>query len=247
MGTYVMSDLHGCFTAFQEMLEKIGFNKNDRLIIAGDMIDRGPENLEMLKWMEKKPENVEILMGNHEYDFAYEYVPEILARTEPFGAGFSSKLRYIDPYYDPYGTIRELKKKGVVPGRLEYWAKLMRDFPYYKMLTVNEKRYIIVHASYISPEKYKKLYGTQKGLEHEYIWNRFAFMYDEGKGDTIVFGHTPTIANEGYFADGNIFKEEYNGNRFINIDCGYVHRDTFPNGKMAAIRLEDEAEFYVGE
>ena len=28
---------------------------------------------------------------------------------------------------------------------------------------------------------------------------------------------------------------------------GYVHRETFPNGKMAAIRLEDEAEFYVSE
>ena len=129
MGTYVMSDIHGCFTAFQKMLEKIGFSKSDRLIIAGDIIDRGPENLEMLKWMEKKPENVEILMGNHEYDFAFEYVPEILERTDPFGDDSFSKLRYIDPYYDPYGTIRELKKKGVVPGRLEYWAKLMRDFP----------------------------------------------------------------------------------------------------------------------
>ena len=72
-------------------------------------------------------------------------------------------------------------------------------------------------------------------------------MHDEGKGDTIVFGHTPTVLDEGYFADGNFYKEDNKGNRFINIDYGYVHRETFPNGKMAAIRLEDEAEFYVSE
>lgn len=247
MGTNVMSDIHGCFTAFQEMLKKINFNYNDRLIIAGDMIDRGPENLEMLKWMEKKPENVEILMGNHEYDFAFEYVPEILERMYSFGDHNFSKLRNVDPYYDPYGTIRELKKRGVAPERLEYWANIMRDFPYYRILTVSERRYIIVHAAYISREKYKKLYGTLRGLESEYIWNRYAFMYDEGKGDTLVFGHTPTIASEGYFADGNIFKADHNGNRFINIDCGYVHRNRYPNAKLAAIRLEDEAEFYVSE
>ena len=247
MSTYVMSDLHGCFSAFCKMLDHIGFDKMDRLIIAGDIIDRGPENYEMLKWMEKKPENVEILMGNHEYDFAFEYVPEILSRTDPFGAGYSSELRYVDPYFDPYGTIRELKKRGVSPGRLEHWAESMRDFSYYKILNVNDKRVIIVHAAYISPEKYKKLYGSLNGIEREYTWNRYAFMYDEGKGDTIVFGHKPTISYEGYFADGNIFRQDFNGNTFINIDCGYVHRDRHPNGKLAALRLEDEIEFYICE
>ena len=48
MSTYVISDIHGCFSAFQRMLEKINFSDNDKLIIAGDIIDRGPENYEML-------------------------------------------------------------------------------------------------------------------------------------------------------------------------------------------------------
>ena len=56
----------------------------------------------------------------------------------------------------------------------------------------------------------------------EYMWNRYAFMYDEGKGDTLVFGHTPTVASEGYFADGNIFKEDFNGNRFINKEVNKI-------------------------
>lgn len=70
MSTYVISDIHGCYTEFMQMLEKIKFDpKKDELIIAGDIIDRGPENLQMLRYMESKPESVMFLMGNHDYDF----------------------------------------------------------------------------------------------------------------------------------------------------------------------------------
>lgn len=41
MGTYVMSDIHGCYDRFLHMLDKIGFSATDRLILAGDCIDRG--------------------------------------------------------------------------------------------------------------------------------------------------------------------------------------------------------------
>ena len=245
MSTYVMSDIHGCYSAFQAMLGKIDFSKDDRLIIAGDMIDRGPENLEMLKWFSEKPENIEVLMGNHEYEFAFENVPEILKNFEPGYSDNTFKNIKIDPYYDPYCTIRDLKKKGVNPQQLYDWALALRELPYYKILTINGKRFIIVHAAYISPDKYKKLYGSLIGIECDYIWNRCAFMYDEGEGDTLVFGHTPTIASEGYFADGNVFRADFNGNAFINIDCGYVHKKKYPNAKLAAIRLEDEEVFYV--
>lgn len=37
MSTYVMADLHGRFTELQEMLKKIDFGLEDKLIIAGDL------------------------------------------------------------------------------------------------------------------------------------------------------------------------------------------------------------------
>ena len=69
MSTYVMSDLHGCYDDFQAMLEKIGFSENDQLIIAGDLIERGPQNYEMLRWIEECPQNILLLRGNHEEEF----------------------------------------------------------------------------------------------------------------------------------------------------------------------------------
>ncbi len=52
MSVYVMSDIHGYFDVLQTMLKKIDFSDEDELIIAGDYIDRGPQSLEMLRWME---------------------------------------------------------------------------------------------------------------------------------------------------------------------------------------------------
>ena len=37
---YVISDIHGCYDEFQQMLKKINFNpEKDELIIDGDIID----------------------------------------------------------------------------------------------------------------------------------------------------------------------------------------------------------------
>ena len=49
MSTYIMTDIHGHYDAMRKMFEKIGFSHHDRLICAGDYIDRGPKSYEMPK------------------------------------------------------------------------------------------------------------------------------------------------------------------------------------------------------
>lgn len=246
MSTYVISDIHGCFSAFQRMLEKINFSDNDKLIIAGDIIDRGPENYEMLKWFENKPENVEILMGNHEYDFAFEDVPYLLRQVKDPDDEDWADYYNPDEEHDLYETIIKLIGYNEVSlDQLTKWAELIKELPYYRILEINEKKYIIVHAAYVSDERYKMIYGSLSGIEEFYIWNRDAFLYDDGPGDTIIFGHTPTISGGGYGSDGKVYIEEYKGNRFIDIDCGYVYHERHPQANMAVIRLEDEKIFYL--
>ena len=38
MSTYAISDIHGCFDEFRQMLDIIGFSETDRLILGGDSI-----------------------------------------------------------------------------------------------------------------------------------------------------------------------------------------------------------------
>ena len=66
---YVVSDIHGCYEEFMELLEKISFSENDELFVLGDVLDRGPEPIKtMQEIMGRK--NVTFLLGNHEYMFA---------------------------------------------------------------------------------------------------------------------------------------------------------------------------------
>ncbi|MEX2488879.1 MAG: symmetrical bis(5'-nucleosyl)-tetraphosphatase [Pseudomonadales bacterium] len=69
MSTYVFGDLQGCFDQFQQLLEKIHFDpSNDRLWFVGDLINRGPDNLEILEFVMALNDPV-IVLGNHELHF----------------------------------------------------------------------------------------------------------------------------------------------------------------------------------
>ena len=63
---YVMSDLHGCYDKYKQMLEKIKFNSEDTLYVLGDIVDRGDDGINILLDMMKRT-NVVPLLGNHEY------------------------------------------------------------------------------------------------------------------------------------------------------------------------------------
>ena len=63
---YVTSDLHGSFKEFKELLKLINFNDDDYMYILGDVIDRGDEPIELIRYIMNSP-NIELLMGNHEY------------------------------------------------------------------------------------------------------------------------------------------------------------------------------------
>ena len=71
-----IGDIHGNFTKFMSMYNKIGVTDRDIVIFLGDYIDRGTENKAMLEWImeESKKENIIALRGNHEQmllNFAY--------------------------------------------------------------------------------------------------------------------------------------------------------------------------------
>ncbi len=60
-----VTDVHGCFSLLESMLKKAGFDERvDRLLIGGDLVDRGPESARVLDWLER--DYVTAVRGNHE-------------------------------------------------------------------------------------------------------------------------------------------------------------------------------------
>lgn len=63
---FAVGDIHGHFTRLQAALDAAGFDPQvDRLFSVGDLVDRGPESLDVDDWVLRKPW-FHAVRGNHE-------------------------------------------------------------------------------------------------------------------------------------------------------------------------------------
>jgi predicted phosphodiesterase len=68
----ITTDPHGCRDEFQELLIKLNYNRDaDRLIVAGDAIDRGTYSQQLIQLLREM--NLECVMGNHDLKFLKWY------------------------------------------------------------------------------------------------------------------------------------------------------------------------------
>lgn len=257
MSTYVISDIHGHYTEFIKMLEKIRFSGNDELWVLGDLLDRGNESLDMLRfavYVSEKYDNIHFLKGNHEY-----MMEECLSADESsFHIGYNdwgingghATLRQIN---DAIGS-REWIQHALAP-----WLK---SLPYFSKITVGDTEYMLVHAGF-DPNKFgfdaslnwgqNEIYvGSGFGAQSpmDMVWIRQEWMFSKVDAPIMtIHGHTMTMK----FADalddiadaigaqcsmpfGGIF---YYRNK-IDIDCG-----AGMNNQLGCLRLDDMREFYI--
>ena len=67
MSTYAIGDLQGCYPHFQQLLEVIGFNPSrDKLWLAGDVVNRGPDSLAVLRTLMQMDDAALMVLGNHD-------------------------------------------------------------------------------------------------------------------------------------------------------------------------------------
>lgn len=67
MATYAIGDVHGCFETLGALLERIGFSgPGDRLWLVGDLVNRGPRSVDVLRWAIDQGDRVTAVMGNHD-------------------------------------------------------------------------------------------------------------------------------------------------------------------------------------
>lgn len=67
MATYAIGDIQGCYDSFMRLLAHVGFSPSgDRLWIAGDVVNRGPKSLKVLRWLVDHDDAVDMVLGNHD-------------------------------------------------------------------------------------------------------------------------------------------------------------------------------------
>lgn len=67
MATYAVGDVQGCLQPLKCLLERVSFNPAvDRLWLVGDLVNRGPESLETLRFLYSIRQSLVCVLGNHD-------------------------------------------------------------------------------------------------------------------------------------------------------------------------------------
>lgn len=230
---YVMSDLHGMYEKYKEMLACIHFSDEDVLYVIGDIVDRGNDAMKILEDMMHRP-NVFAIIGNHELMMAdcitwmiQEVTDEFLDRLP------EDKLIRLSNWMQNGGlaTIKEYKRLNIKKQRaiIDY----IMEFTAYEEISVKDKEFLLVHAGLGN-------FHAEKALEdyeiEELVWDRpdWNIPYFTQANKFVVVGHTPTLEITG---KASILHK----NNYIVIDCGAC----FENGALACLCLDTMEEFYV--
>ena len=215
MAHYVISDIHGAADRFQKMLEMIRFCDRDTLYILGDVIDRGPGGVEVLRQIMETP-NMHMILGNHEHMCLQYYSTH---------ATMADICRWNRNGNDP--TVEALDR--LKPKQREELLSFLSGLPAYIDVTVDEKRFYLVH-------------GFPGRTDYDRIWSRPDPETENPYRDrTVIVGHTPVA-----FLKKDAGPEEpmeiFHAPGFIDIDCGCGHHAE--GRRLACLRLEDMKEFY---
>jgi bis(5'-nucleosyl)-tetraphosphatase (symmetrical) len=63
---FAVGDVQGCFSQLTNLIKKIGRTNIEQLWLAGDLVNRGPQSLETLRWCVANQHWVKVVLGNHD-------------------------------------------------------------------------------------------------------------------------------------------------------------------------------------
>lgn len=231
--TYVMSDLHVQYKKYLQMLEIIHFSDDDDLYILGDVVDRGPQSVELLQDMSMRM-NVFPILGNHDMTAALLLKKLCVEIAEDnYASQITPEIMKILAMWQMDGgqaTLDGFKKLSI--DECEALIEYLEEFTPYETVEIAGNRFILVHGGI--PYEKRNLPLSKQSV-HKLVIERPDYSKRYYNNAYLVTGHTPTI-NIGEKYKGRIYK----ANGHIAIDCGAGF-----GMPLGYIRLDDFMEFYV--
>lgn len=133
MSTYVIGDVQGCFDPLMKLVKAIDFNpQSDRLLFCGDLVNRGGQSLDVLRWIYAHQNSCDSVLGNHDLSLLSKY--------------FAEKNQWKNKEFETIFSASD--------------SSLLIDWLLNRPLYLDLKEYIIIHAGLYpkwSIKKFKKM------------------------------------------------------------------------------------------
>lgn len=199
--TYVISDIHGCYDQFMELLERVSFCDDDRLYIIGDAIDRGPKSGMMIDWLaNRKPGNVTFMMGNHEYMMLEDMRGANAITVDEFFPSYHGDWVYNGGY-----DTCEQAAECCTDDTIDRFVRLCKNAPFTQTVHFEDangrhRKTILVHAGLVGPARDGRSRVTEsvdamlsRQSPFSEVWIREPWLFGTWIPPVdVVFGHTPT-------------------------------------------------------
>ena len=259
MATYAIGDVQGCFDELQALAAQLRFDPaRDRLWFVGDLVNRGPKSLEVLRYVRALGDAAVSVLGNH--DFHLLCLAEAFARKR-----LDDTLDEVLAAPDVMELLSWLRARPLmhaVPGMAMVHAGLLPQWSMDKALALARE----VEAALRGPEHrefLRHLYGAEPRAWRDDLagWDRLRvivnamarmrFCTAQGEMDMKVKGTEAPAGFRPWFelrpaGERPIVCGHWSAlglkltERLAALDTGCVW-----GGSLTALRLEDRALFQV--
>lgn len=247
--TFVIGDIHGCRKTFDRLLERCEFDpKSDRLWLVGDLVNRGPDSLRMLrrarKLHRKMGSRFRMVLGNHDIHLlaradgirrprAKDTLDELLAAPDAPELLAWLRRRKLAHFEDGYLMVHAgLLPEWDLKTSLKAASKLRKRLGSGKKLPNREPRSlrILTRIRMVDPRRGLSTFsGPPEEAPSKLVswfdaWSRAAAKTDDPI--TVLFGHWAAL---GQRSGGKKRR------RWISLDSGCVY-----GRHLTALRLPDQ-------
>lgn len=169
--TIVVGDLHGCFDEAVELLDRLAVGPADRVIFAGDLVDRGPKPRECVELAMRH----EAVLGNHEE----KHLQQRRRADDRLSPDHLGTRRALGPEHYAYLASLPLFVRLPEHGAAVVHAGALPGIPLER-----QDAYHLLHAQCVRPPSTKSYWPSKAPADH-----RFWTNYWRGP-ERLIFGHS---------------------------------------------------------